>query len=309
MSNINDLSESDVIKFLQINNIYDVIDIYQEAFKLMKNKRTNYKKVPINIIEWMMAYNALQKKVNVPEYTISQIDKLNQMQVNWLTNKLGMKTKNIGSMINILKYMHKITDLRFEDYPDIYSNLLVNSDFKIIINLIKAKPELAKRIPELFTEILAYNENDIYYGGLLYLIDNLFKLGKYKIIFQIMPMISENYPNNYLDLLGFFSKNDLLDEYLSTFPQKYRDDVLVYRLIETIEDPNVHKFYVIDKILNFAINNDKINIIEDLYSKIQLNRRHDISSYSFNGTNLALTNNEMFKLKNLLSVIKSTYGS
>ena len=42
MTNINDLRELDIIKFLERNNIYDVIDVYKEAFNLMKKKSTNY---------------------------------------------------------------------------------------------------------------------------------------------------------------------------------------------------------------------------------------------------------------------------
>ena len=74
MAEINDLEISDIRKFLQENGIYGFgsinnPDMYSLAFDLMKKSDTSYNDVPISIKEWVLAYNALHKKINIPSYT------------------------------------------------------------------------------------------------------------------------------------------------------------------------------------------------------------------------------------------------
>lgn len=72
MADIHDLNISIIRKFLDANKIYnyqgflldkkDDENLYNIALNLMKDKNTKYDDVPTNVIEWMLAYNILQKK-------------------------------------------------------------------------------------------------------------------------------------------------------------------------------------------------------------------------------------------------------
>jgi hypothetical protein len=47
--------------------------------------------------------------------------------------------------------------LNFEEYPDLYNNLLINSSFDTIINLLIVKPSLEEKIIQLLPTILEFN--------------------------------------------------------------------------------------------------------------------------------------------------------
>jgi hypothetical protein len=111
MTSILDIPIDDVKKFLQTNDISiskNVETMYDDAFKLMEDPNTSYYKVPRIIIEWMLAYNLMITKIDIPTYSISDIEKMNQKQINDLAKSLGMRSNNIKSIINILNYAGKL---------------------------------------------------------------------------------------------------------------------------------------------------------------------------------------------------------
>src|SRR5688572_5753331 len=112
MADIHDLDISDVRDFLSANNrdrynyhgfssksnnknSVDDSNTYNVAFNLMKDPNSIYEDVPDSIIQWMLAYNALQKKINIPSYTKNQIEKLNSDDFNHLSKLVGLNKNNM----------------------------------------------------------------------------------------------------------------------------------------------------------------------------------------------------------------------
>jgi len=213
MTDVHDLNISDLRDFLSANNI-DIYkyrgflsansDIYDIAFDLMKKQNTQYDDVPISIIEWMLAYNALQKKINILSYTKNQIKNLQSNDFNDLSKSLGLTKNNIDNVINILRFIHKLkeSELDFEINTDLYNNLLINSNFEIIIELLKSKPSLKYKISELFPDILIYNRGiPDFYSETSNFIKALIDLREFDLIKKILPIIIKDDDSNYFNLI------------------------------------------------------------------------------------------------------------
>ena len=213
MADIHDLNISDLREFLSANSI-DIYkyrgflsansDIYDIAFDLMKKQNTQYDDVPISIIEWMLAYNALQKKINILSYTKNQIKNLQSNDFNDLSKSLGLTKNNIDNVINILRFIHKLkeSELDFEINTDLYNNLLINSNFEIIIELLKSKPSLKYKISELFPDILIYNRGiPDFYSETSNFIKALIDLREFDLIKKILPIIIKDDDSNYFNLI------------------------------------------------------------------------------------------------------------
>ena len=66
MANIKDLDVESIKILLLTNNIEipeRMREIYDKAFNLMNKKYTFYENIPVSVIEWMLAYNALKKNI------------------------------------------------------------------------------------------------------------------------------------------------------------------------------------------------------------------------------------------------------
>jgi hypothetical protein len=296
MADIHDLSISDIREFLSINGIYNYSgflssstnnDIYDVALNLMKKRDTIYDDVPISIIEWMLAHNTLQKKINIPSYTKSQIEKLNSNDLNNLSKSLGLTKNNIDNVINILHYMHKLneSELDFERNTDLYINLLINSNFNTIIKLLKAKPLLRYQIPELFYDILITNKNllknrdkSLYYKETSDFTRALIDLKYFDLIEKILPIISEDDKINYFNLIELFAEKRFLDKYFKYFPNEYRP---IFRIIvaNALNNKKVSPYYLIRKVLEFAINNNNLDMIKSILDKLQINHIKIESEY------------------------------
>jgi hypothetical protein len=83
-------------------------DAYLLTFKLLKDKKS--KGHTTNIIEWMIAYNLLQNKIVIPNYTIYEINKLSQNEINKLAKLLTMNSNEIEYIKNILRYLNKLDE-------------------------------------------------------------------------------------------------------------------------------------------------------------------------------------------------------
>lgn len=110
MTTIYDIPYEDIKIFLEANNIIfkNENDAYEKTRILLKDRKaighTN------NIIEWMIAYNLLKRKVNIPNYTIYEIDKLYQNEIDQLAKLLTMDGNDVENIKNILRYLHKLDE-------------------------------------------------------------------------------------------------------------------------------------------------------------------------------------------------------
>lgn len=282
MANIKDIDKSDIISFLEINHIYEINNIYDVAFNLMNDKNTKYQGVPNSIIEWMLAYNALQNNVNIQEYTNSQLNKLNKKQINWLSNILNIKTSNLEIVRNILSYMHKITinNLRFEDYDDLYINLLINSDYDTILNLIIAKPNLKEIIPSVVKEKLKEEKYYISLNNILVannliiknFIIKLFANDDIDLVEKLLPVILKYDTKIFYLLALVFYYHDVFINYIKYLPLDY-DIIFIDYFLKFLISRRQLSFNIIYAILTQGIDgNPKLlrqimDYIKDWYEK------------------------------------------
>jgi len=170
MTSIYDIPYEDIKIFLEANNKISENDAYNETINLLKDKKA--KGHTTSIIEWMMAYNLLINKVNIPYYTISDIDNMSQIEINDLAKLLNMKGNNRNNIKNILRYLHKLQDEREFLLPELNNFILntltqletqdidiYNLNFNDVINLLKThrnKNAIRKFISDNIEKIIVY---------------------------------------------------------------------------------------------------------------------------------------------------------
>jgi hypothetical protein len=91
MTDVYDVPYEDVKIFLRANK--KAFKNKEDAYKIFSNLLKDKKAIghTNSIIEWMMAYNLLKNKVNIPNYTIYEIDKMSQKDIDQLAKLLTMK--------------------------------------------------------------------------------------------------------------------------------------------------------------------------------------------------------------------------
>jgi hypothetical protein len=114
--------------------------MYEKAFTLIKNNPDYY---PIEVIEWIKAYNLIKSKVDVSSYSINDLKNLKEDKLTELSKLLTLKSNIMEHIINVLKYMGKLKIKKFLDEIDydiikkLYgvklANFLKKYDFKIIM--------------------------------------------------------------------------------------------------------------------------------------------------------------------------------
>jgi len=120
----------------------------------------------------MIAHNLLIKKVNIPYYTIDDIDNMSQVEINQLAKLLKMKGNNRENIKNILRYLHKLDDeitllpelnefiLNTLNELEIKDINISNLNYNDVINLLKThrnKKEIRKIIYDNTEKIIIYN--------------------------------------------------------------------------------------------------------------------------------------------------------
>jgi hypothetical protein len=173
MTSIYDIPYEDIEKFLLANNINyeNENDAYNKASELLKDKKAIGH--TINIIEWMIAHNLLIRKINIPNYTTNEINKMSQNEINKLAKLLTMKGNNVENIKNILRYLHKLNNKNIILLPEINDIILQNLEkleigsvefdtlkFNGVINLLKThhnKALIRKLIYNNLEKILFYN--------------------------------------------------------------------------------------------------------------------------------------------------------
>ena len=110
MTDIYDINLDDVKLFL-IANKEDVPinddESYELAWELMQNPNSKF--IPTSIIEFMMAYNNIIKNKKISLYSVNEIKQLSDLELRKLATSLSMKGTDINNVINILRYMDKLT--------------------------------------------------------------------------------------------------------------------------------------------------------------------------------------------------------
>ena len=133
MTSIYDIPYKDIEIFLRANGkklTKNKDDDYENAFILLKNK--NSKGHTIKIIEWMKAYNLFINNVNIPSYSIYEIDNMTSTEINSLAKKLTMKGNDRDNIKNILRYLNKLNEYNDES---IYDTMLPEIIRRIALNL------------------------------------------------------------------------------------------------------------------------------------------------------------------------------
>ena len=136
MTSIYNIPYEDIEEFLVANNeIYDdENDAYNKSLELLKNK--NAKGHTTKIVEWMIAHNLLLRKIDIPNYSIYQIDNMSQNEIDNLAKLLTMKGNNKNNIVNILRHLHKLKNEIL--LPEI-NNIILSNLYQLEANLINSK--------------------------------------------------------------------------------------------------------------------------------------------------------------------------
>ncbi len=243
MTSIYDIPYNDIKIFLLANNINfkNKDEAYDIAKNLLSNKQS--KGHTTSIIEWIMAHNLLINKINIPSYTVIEIDDMSQDDINELSKLLNMKGNNINNIKNILRYLHKLYLLPLPELNEIISSNLAELEigeinvsklkYKNVINLLKThrnKKDIRKFIYNNLDKIIIYNslyidfdDNDYNYDYLFnnvniynknilikIFIDNKEKLKKYYSDYMINNFIKEAKENDDDDEV-YIGKSEMYD--------------------------------------------------------------------------------------------------
>ena len=175
MSSVYDIPLEDVKQFLLANNksFKNKDDAYDQALILLKDRKAVGH--TINIVEWLIAHNLFVNKVNIPNYSIQEIDNMSQSEINKLAKKLTLKGNNPVNIKNILRFLHKLDDISL--LPEINANILQilrqlevqefdfsTMGFDDVIDLLSSygnKALIRKLIYDNMERIIFYNTLDI----------------------------------------------------------------------------------------------------------------------------------------------------
>jgi len=229
MTSIYDIPYEYIEKFLLANNkILTHDDDYGKALILLKDK--NSVRHPMSIIEWMIAHNLLIQKVNIPHYTVDDIDSMSQQEVNNLAKLLTMKGNNLNNIKNILRYLHKLHDMiLLPEINDIILDILYDTERK---------------------------EQELLFPYMI-------KSGKYNDLINLLnkhhnkQMIRELISDNVVEIISY------LNTYL--FNANTYFEALIIRLLEYDELGLAKKFYDHIKILNPYWKSLSYDIINKVY--------------------------------------------
>lgn len=152
---IRDVPKNDLRDFLGKNNVnYD--DLYVESFNLIKEGAKYY---PVGVIQWIKAYNLIKNKIFVPVYSIEDINYMNNTELKKLSNTLDLKVPNTVNIVQVLKYLHKLSN-------DKISTLLENSNYSDVIKYCNIKPEYCVENKEkIWANMLLRDFGTRYYSG------------------------------------------------------------------------------------------------------------------------------------------------
>jgi hypothetical protein len=288
MTSIQDIPYEDILKFLDTNDedFTNKDDAYNRALKLLKNKNT--KGHTTRIIEWMMAHNLLINNVDVPNYTVYQIDNMNQREINDLAKLLGMSGNNKENIKNILRYLNKLNyvDLFTETNKPNYKNLTE----KEIDVLFRSRFENKGKNAYIENETLA-KYYELKYIDLSKILKNI--EAKTDLSIDVIKLLNEIANKIYKDLMSddaysFIQKLNNYPEYLSERCKKLvePEDKIENKVIIIINDIikdilQLSFYYVLDHNLKYLGYRDLNYVISQDYELRELLKDLIIPYYYF----------------------------
>ena len=163
MTSIHDIPYEDIQEFLKANkkSYKNENDAYNKVLILLKDR--NAIGHTISIVEWMIAHNLIKNKVNIPNFTIYQIDNMHQFEIDELARLLTMNGNNREHIKNILSYMNKLSIL--PEHPDVKPLVLdtilqlqiLSSPLDEVMNIFQNNKFLRKFIYDNMDKIISNN--------------------------------------------------------------------------------------------------------------------------------------------------------
>jgi len=256
MTSIRDIPFEDIKSFLSGNGIgipKNIDNAYKTAFDLMNNK--NVKFHPINVITWMMAYNLIKLKKDIPMYNKSVVISMSKKDVDKLAVSLGMKTDNMDAILSILSYLHKLNDDTINRglLPTIEIKTLEVMDLETLLKTFKLnkpafRPLIYKALPEIisnyyYKENLPKNVNrQLFYYDLGQFTSDLFDMKEYTLVKRILEL---TYPEDDIYIILVYAalgNQEKLEIYFNMVPKNYDwnmsgfDEAFEYNMESTDHD-------------------------------------------------------------------------
>jgi len=163
MNSIHDVPYEDIQEFLRANkkSYLNENDAYNKALILLKDR--NAIGHTMSIIEWIIAHNLIKKKVKISDFTIYQIDNMQQFQIDELAKILTMSGNNRDNIKNILSYMNKLSIL--PEHPDVKPLILdtilqlqiLSSPLDEVMNIFENNKFMRKFIYDNMDKIISNN--------------------------------------------------------------------------------------------------------------------------------------------------------
>ena len=136
MQSFTGIPSDDIISFLRANNISSSSDVHQNYLIAWNSLRSNiYQSVPSSISDWIIALNLATSNIHLPPITLLDILSMSDIDLQILTNQLGLPTLDKERFIRILRYSNALLDdiSILENLPDdILFEILINLDCKSI---------------------------------------------------------------------------------------------------------------------------------------------------------------------------------
>jgi hypothetical protein len=235
MTSIRDIPLEDIKTFLSENKIgvpKNIDNAYKTAFDLIQSGKAKF--YPDNVVTWIMAYNLIKSKKNIPMYNKSIVISLSKQDVEKLAKSLGMKSDNMDAILSILTYLHKLNDDTINRglLPTLEIKMLEVMDLETLLKTFKTnkqafRPLLYQALPEIidnyyYQENLPKNVNrKLDYYDLYQFTDDLFDLKEYTLVKRILQL---TYPKD--DIYGGLVYGALYDQeeleaYFKMAPENY----------------------------------------------------------------------------------------
>jgi hypothetical protein len=212
--------------------------------------------------------------------------------------------------------------MNFDEHPDLYKPLILNSDYDSIISILDAKPILKVVIHEYINNILDFNNYKKYeeFYKLTIFINYFIKMNNFEIIKKIIIILNDFYTGYYMRLLQLFVGCHKLDKYFEMMPFKADDkyannlyhELIKYNLInDEITCFNADEIkYCRSEIIKYAVKNKNIPLLRqflhdclsDVFTQDSYESEHtvvdafliitkidlEISNYDFNSNYIML---------------------
>lgn len=236
MTSIKDIPFEDIKSFLSNNNIgipKNVDNAYKTTFDLMKSGKAKF--YPDNVITWMMAYNLIKLKKDIPIYSKSVVVSLSKKDVDKLALSLGMESDNMDAIINILSYLHKLNDDTINRglLPSLEIKTLEVMDLQTLLLTFKLnkpafRPLIYKALPEIinnyyYKENLPKNVNrNLFYYDLNSFTSDLFDMKEYALVRRILELTNDEEEDIYAGLVyNVLGNEEKLEIYFKMAPKNY----------------------------------------------------------------------------------------